>query len=148
VANELNATIAAISAALTVTITGYTAWVGARSKGRDQAQGLALSSYDNLQEDLRDTRAELIKERERADRLQAAIDGCYATVTALRVEHDEAIKREIARQQAIRHGYAESERRARLQLLRLKTWVRERWPDADLSFLDGPVRLDENLGEL
>lgn len=140
-------TLAAIGGLITIAITGYTAWVGARSKGKDQHLALATASYDNLQEDLRDTRAELAQERQRCEGFRAALDKSLADMTALRIAHDEAIKAEIQRQQQIRHAYAANERRARVQFLRLRSWVLRKWPEADLSFLDRPLGEDELLGD-
>ena len=142
-ASDFNATVVAIGGIVTVAITGYTAWVGARSKGRDQQFASAQAYHDNLQEDLKEARAEVVRERERADRMQAACDGCHATVTALRVEHDNAIKAEIERQRQIRHGFAAGERRALVRYLRLRSYILQRDPTADLSFLDQPIKDDE-----
>ncbi|MGV3619106.1 MAG: hypothetical protein ACO1SV_27585 [Fimbriimonas sp.] len=146
-ANEFNASVAAIGGLITVAVGVYTAWIGARQKGRDQHLAVAIATWDNLQEDIRNLRLDLTQERERSERLRAALDHALEQATAMRIAHDEAIKAEIQRQQQIRHAFAANERRSRIQLLRLRSWVLKRIPDADFAFLDRPLGEDELLGD-
>ena len=71
-----NEGIVAASGLVTVVVAAYTAFTGSRSKGKDQHLAQATSSYDQIQEDLKDKReeiaalrAELKAERDRADGL-------------------------------------------------------------------------------
>ena len=118
-----NESIVAASGLATVVVAGYTAFTGYRAKGKDQHLARETTSYDNLQEDLREKRGEVaaLKEEVRAERARA--DGYHG---------------ELIAQQDVRHELRSIARTA-LELLREHGVPHEGLRERVRS-LDGPGR--------
>lgn len=71
---DVNAAIVGISTFITALIGLLTWYTGFSSKGKDQAHAKDNASYDNLQEDLVNSRAETERHRKRGDEYMRLLD--------------------------------------------------------------------------